>query len=104
MKSLTSIVDKGDKYLIIFFESQKDLHNALEVQQPWKLTESHTPFQKKKVKSDKDKKKNLKSLKGKKADRNSSTSSKNSRDKSKKPAKMNDDTRSLLKLILNLLT
>ncbi|PKY62766.1 hypothetical protein RhiirA4_489842 [Rhizophagus irregularis] len=104
IRSLTSIIDKGDKYLILFFESQNDLHKALEISQPWKLTKSHPPFQKKKVKSDKDKKKNLKSLKGKKADPKGSTSSNKSRDKSKKATKMNDDTRSLLKLILNLLS
>ncbi|CAB4440722.1 unnamed protein product [Rhizophagus irregularis] len=109
VKSLTLIIDKGDKYLILFFESQKDLHVALESTQSWKLTESHSPYQKKKEKSNKDKKKNLKSLKGKKAESKGfkstgSTSSNNSRDKSKKTSKMNDDTRSLLKLILNLLS
>ncbi|PKY59511.1 hypothetical protein RhiirA4_482305 [Rhizophagus irregularis] len=109
IKSFTSILDKGEKYLILFFDSQNDLHKALEFEQSWKLTASHSPYQKKKVKSDKDKKKNLKSLKGKKAESTGSkpkgsTFSNNSRDKSKKSNKMNDDTRSLLKLILNLLS
>src|SRR6185369_8808648 len=101
-KSYVSILDKNQKYVILYFESQKDLHRALEVQQPWNMTVSHTPFHKKLNKSDKDKKKNLKSLIGKKADPKGSTSSIHSRDKFKKPTNMNDDTRSLLKLILNL--
>ncbi|PKY59731.1 hypothetical protein RhiirA4_430631 [Rhizophagus irregularis] len=104
IKSLTLIIDKGDKYLILFFESQKDLHEVLEIPQAWKMTESHSPFSKKKTKSNKDQKKNLKSLKGKKAVPKGSTSSNKSHDKPKKSNKVNDDTRSLLKLILNLLS
>ncbi|PKY40779.1 hypothetical protein RhiirA4_454219 [Rhizophagus irregularis] len=103
-KSCSTILDKGNKIVICYFESQKDLHAALEIPQVWKLITSHTPFTKQTRKSDKDKKKNLKSLKGKKAEPKDSTSSIKSRDKSKKYAKMNDDTRSLLKIILNLLS
>ncbi|CAB4430787.1 unnamed protein product [Rhizophagus irregularis] len=102
-KSFTHIMDKGQRIVILYFESQKALHNAMEVQQTWKMTESHPPHKKSK-KSDKDKKKNLKSLKGKKAESKGSTSSNKSRDKSKKHTNMNDDTWSLLKLILNLLS
>ncbi|PKY62198.1 hypothetical protein RhiirA4_525806 [Rhizophagus irregularis] len=103
-KSFTHIMDKGQRIVILYFESQKALHNAMEVQQTWKMTESHPPHNKRKQ-SNKDKKKNLKSLKGKKAEPKGSTSSNKSRDKSKKHTKKNDnDTRSLLKLILNLLT
>ncbi|PKY59880.1 hypothetical protein RhiirA4_482999 [Rhizophagus irregularis] len=102
-KSWSNILDKGNKIVIIYFESQKDLHAAMEVDQAWKMTVSHSPHNKR-PKSDKDKKKNLKSLKGKKAEPKNSTSSNNSREKSKKHNKMNDDTRSLLKLILNLLS
>ncbi|PKY61827.1 hypothetical protein RhiirA4_487353 [Rhizophagus irregularis] len=103
-KSYLTILDKEQKYVILYFESQKDLHAALEVEQTWSMTVSQTPFQKKSYQSGIDKKKNLKSLKGKKAEPKSSTSSNKSRDKSKKLNNMNDDTRSLLKLILNLLT
>ncbi|CAB4419711.1 unnamed protein product [Rhizophagus irregularis] len=102
-KSWSTILDKGNKIVIVYFESQKDLHNAMDVPQLWKLTESHSPHNKR-PKSDKDKKKNLKSLKGKQAEPKGSTSSNKSREKSKNHNKMNDDTRSLLKLILNLLS
>ncbi|PKY50578.1 hypothetical protein RhiirA4_467131 [Rhizophagus irregularis] len=102
-KSYHTIIDKGQRQVIMYFESQKDLHAALAIQQIWKLTESH-PLYKKRIKSDKDKKKNSKSLKGKKAEPKGSTSSNISRDKTKKHTKVNDDTRSLLKLILNLLS
>ncbi|PKY56064.1 hypothetical protein RhiirA4_476073 [Rhizophagus irregularis] len=102
-KSWSNILDKGNKTVIVYFEPQKDLHNALEVEQAWKMTESHSP-QYKRLKSNKDKKKNSKSLKGKKAEPKGSTSSIKSRKKSKKHDKLNDDTRSLLKLILNLLS
>ncbi|PKY55528.1 hypothetical protein RhiirA4_475057 [Rhizophagus irregularis] len=40
-KSYAMIIDKGLKQVIMYFESQKDLHAALEVPQDWKLTESH---------------------------------------------------------------
>ncbi|PKY55446.1 hypothetical protein RhiirA4_474907 [Rhizophagus irregularis] len=103
-KSFIMILDKDKKIVILYFEFQKDLHDAIEIEQPWKMTISHTPFQKKSQQSVKDKKKNLKSLKGKKAVPKGSTSLNKSRDKSKKFTNMNDDTRSLLKLILNLLT
>ncbi|PKY55908.1 hypothetical protein RhiirA4_475747 [Rhizophagus irregularis] len=102
-KSGTMITDKGQRYVIVYFESQKDLHAAMEISQPWKMTESHS-LHIKRTKSDKDKKKNLKSPKGKKAEPKGSTSSIKSRDKSKKHTKTNDDTRSWLKLILNLLS
>ncbi|PKY57032.1 hypothetical protein RhiirA4_477800 [Rhizophagus irregularis] len=102
-KSWSTILDKGNKIVIIYFESQNNLHKAMEVQQPWKMTELHSPHNKR-PKSDKDKKKNLKSLKGKKADPKGSTSLNHSHDKTKKHTKMNDDTRSLLKIILNLLS
>ncbi|PKY55490.1 hypothetical protein RhiirA4_427552 [Rhizophagus irregularis] len=91
-KSFSRIMDKGKKIVIVYFKSQKDLHKAMEVNQTWKMTESHTPHVKRKQ-SDKDKKKNLKSLKGKKADPKGSTSSKKSRDNSKKHTKMNELTR-----------
>lgn len=96
-------MDKGQRKVIMYFESQKDLHAAMEVPQTWKMTELHPPHTKR-TKSNKDKKKNLKSLKGKKAEPKGSTSSNKSHDKSKQHTKMNDDTRSLLKLILNLLS
>ncbi|CAB4427699.1 unnamed protein product [Rhizophagus irregularis] len=104
-KSCAAITDKGTKQVIIYFESQKDLHAAMEVKHDWKLTVSHSPFTKQ-HKSQKDKKKNLKSPKGKKADPKGSTSlnMNSSRDKSKKYNKVNDDTRSLLKLLINLLS
>ncbi|PKY50871.1 hypothetical protein RhiirA4_467563 [Rhizophagus irregularis] len=105
MKSCIIIMDKGQKQVIIYFESQKDLYAAMEVLQAWKMTISNPLYTNKCTnKSDKDKKKNLKSLKGKKAELKGSTSSNKSCDKSKKHNKMNDDTRSLLKLILNLLS
>ncbi|CAB4414801.1 unnamed protein product [Rhizophagus irregularis] len=103
-KSITGFIDKGLKHVILYFESQKDLHAAMEIQQDWKMTISQSPFTRQN-KSSKDKKKNLKSFKGKKAEPKSSTSSnKNSHDKSKKYNKMDDDTWFLLKLILNLLS
>ncbi|PKY57085.1 hypothetical protein RhiirA4_428726 [Rhizophagus irregularis] len=104
-KSCSAYMEKGNKFLTIYFESQKDLHQALEIPCDWKLTISHSPFNRQ-PQSNKDKKKNLKSLKGKKADPKVSTSSnkKNSRDKPNKHNKVNDDTRSLLKIILNLLS
>ncbi|PKY52612.1 hypothetical protein RhiirA4_497073 [Rhizophagus irregularis] len=97
-KSCVSILDKNIKQVIVYFESQKALHNALEVEQDWKMTTSQSPYTKHN-KSKKDKKKNLKSLKGKKADSKDSTFSntKNSRNKSKNNKKTNN-SRWILKL------
>ncbi|PKY27377.1 hypothetical protein RhiirB3_390250 [Rhizophagus irregularis] len=44
MKSCTTIIDKGQRQVIIYFESQKDLYAAMEVPQAWKMTESHPPY------------------------------------------------------------
>ncbi|CAB4431895.1 unnamed protein product [Rhizophagus irregularis] len=43
-KSYNTIIDKGLRQVIMYFESQKDLHAALAIQQIWKLTESHSPI------------------------------------------------------------
>ncbi|PKY59086.1 hypothetical protein RhiirA4_481544 [Rhizophagus irregularis] len=101
-KSYNTIIDKGLRQVIMYFESQKDLHAALAIQQIWKLTESHSPYNKR-TKSNKDKMKNSKSLKGKKAEPKGSTSSNISRDKTKKHTKVNDDTRITTEEVVNII-
>ena len=108
VKSFAGYTDRGKQMVICFFESQKDLHSFMEAPHHWKLTIS-TPLMKKSSKSKKDKKQNSKSSKEKKAGSKRNTSEPMSltkshdKSKSKKHNKGNDDTRSLLKLILNLL-
>ena len=108
-KSFVGYTDHGKMMVICYFESQKDLHNFMEAEHLWKPTIS-TPLTKKSTQSKKDTKQNSKSSKRKKAGSNNTkskpTSSNKSRDKSKSKLhnKGNDDTRSLLKLILNLLS
>ncbi|PKY59144.1 hypothetical protein RhiirA4_514414 [Rhizophagus irregularis] len=103
-KSFTHIMDKGQRIVIVYFESQKELHNAMELQQAWKMTESHSPHNKRKQSDILFFFLNFREFPFFRLGFPRSSSN-NSRDKSKKHTKKNDnDTRSLLKLILNLLS
>ncbi|PKC00527.1 hypothetical protein RhiirA5_382389 [Rhizophagus irregularis] len=103
VKSYRSIKDKGNKFVILYFETQKDLHDFMDLVQPWKVTISHAP-PKPNDKSSKDKKKRKKDAKQdqKKTKNDIKGPSSKSRHKPKQD-KMDMDTRALLLRLLNLL-
>uniref|UniRef100_U9THQ6 Uncharacterized protein n=1 Tax=Rhizophagus irregularis (strain DAOM 181602 / DAOM 197198 / MUCL 43194) TaxID=747089 RepID=U9THQ6_RHIID len=93
VKSYRSIKDKGNKFVILYFETQKDLHDFMDLVQPWKVTISHAP-PKPNDKSSKDKKKRKKDAKQdqKKTKNDIKGPSSKSRHKPKQD-KMDTDTR-----------
>ncbi|CAB5390535.1 unnamed protein product [Rhizophagus irregularis] len=103
VKSYRLIKDKGNKFVILYFETQKDLHDFMDLVQPWKVTISHAP-PKPSDKSSKDKKKRKKDAKQdqKKTKNDIKGPSSKSRHKPKQD-KMDMDTRALLLRLLNLL-
>lgn len=86
VKSYCNILDRWNKFVITYFETQKDLHDFMQAEHVWKPTSSQSPMKKPNNKS-KDTKRNSKSNKEKKLGSKQPSSSTKSRDKSKKDKK-----------------